>query len=402
MTTKGRGPIPTEGVELSREEIERYGRHLTLPEIGLEGQKRLKAASVLCVGMGGLGSPLAMYLAAAGVGRLGLVDFDRVDASNLQRQIIHGTEDVGCLKLESAERRIRSINPHVAVEPHPLALSSDNALDIFARYDVIADGTDNFPTRYLVNDACVLSGKPNVYASIYRWEGQVSVFAMPGGPDYRCLYPEPPPPGLVPSCAEGGVFGVLPGIVGSIQAAEVIKLVTGVGEPLVGRLLLFDALSMTFRVMTVRRNPENPISGDHPTITKLIDYQQFCGLAPAGEAAASAAEKTAEKPDEMTVEELKARADAGTRPFVLDVRRPYEVEIAPLQADQVIPVEELGQRLAELRVAKDAELVVICKVGVRSEWAVGLLRARGWKGALNLVGGVRAWSERIDPSLPRY
>ncbi|MEZ4442591.1 MAG: molybdopterin-synthase adenylyltransferase MoeB [Polyangiaceae bacterium] len=390
--------LSTDGVELSNEEIERYSRHLILPDVGMEGQKKLKAASVLCIGAGGLGSPLGMYLAAAGVGRLGIVDFDVVDSSNLQRQIMHGTEDVGRPKLDSAADRIKSINPNVKVDKHEVRLSSENALELFADYDVVADGTDNFPTRYLVNDACVLTGKPNVYASIFRWEGQVTVFNMPGGPDYRCLYPEPPPPGMVPSCAEGGVFGVLPGVVGCLQATEVIKLITGVGQPLIGRLLIFDAMTMTFRVMKVRKNPENPISGDNPTITELIDYEMFCGI-PQDNAAK---QKEADEADTMTVKELKAMIDAGERPFLLDVRKPFEVEIAAMGADQVIPVDELARRLDELKVAKDASFVVHCKVGGRSARAVKILKEHGYRGAINLAGGITAWSEEIDPSVPKY
>lgn len=389
--------ISTEGVELSNAEVERYSRHLILPSIGMEGQKKLKAAKVLCIGAGGLGSPLGMYLAAAGVGRLGIVDFDVVDESNLQRQIMHGTEDVGKPKLDSAEKRIKSLNPHVQVDKHNVMLSSENALELFKDYDIVADGTDNFPTRYLVNDACVLTGKPNVYASIFRWEGQVTVFNMPGGPDYRCLYPEPPPPGMVPSCAEGGVFGVLPGVVGCLQATEVIKLITGVGEPLVGRLLIFDAMAMRFRVMKVRKSPDNPISGDNPTITELIDYQQFCGIP----SAAEEAKKEAALPS-ITVEELKAQRDAGKAPFLLDVRKPFEAEIAAMGADQLIPVQELDTRLAELKVAKDATFVVHCKMGGRSAKAVELLRANGWQGATNLTGGIAAWSDKIDASVAKY
>jgi sulfur-carrier protein adenylyltransferase/sulfurtransferase len=390
--------LSTEGIELSKQEIARYSRHLILPEVGLEGQKRLKAASVLCVGAGGLGSPLGMYLAAAGVGRIGVVDFDVVDESNLQRQIMHGTEDVGKPKLDSAERRIKSINPFVKVDRHETRLSSDNALELFADYDIVADGTDNFPTRYLVNDACVLSGKPNVYASIFRWEGQVTVFNMPGGPDYRCLYPEPPPPGMVPSCAEGGVFGVLPGVVGCLQATEVIKLITGVGQPLIGRLLMFDALSMRFRVMKIRKNPDNPLSGTNPTIKELIDYEEFCGVP--GAAAADAAAQ-AEIP-QMSVAELAALREKGEMPFLLDVRRGYEAEIAAMGADQLIPVEELENRLSEVRAPKDARFVVHCKVGGRSARAVRILRQHGWTGAINLAGGITAWANEVDPEVPTY
>jgi adenylyltransferase/sulfurtransferase len=390
--------IATDGIELSKAEIERYSRHLILPEIGMEGQKKLKASSVLCIGAGGLGSPLGMYLAAAGVGRLGVVDFDVVDESNLQRQIMHGTEDVGIPKLDSAEKRIKSINPHVQVDKHEVRLSSDNALDLFRDYDVVADGTDNFPTRYLVNDACVLTGKPNVYASIFRWEGQVTVFNMPGGPDYRCLYPEPPPPGMVPSCAEGGVFGVLPGVVGCLQATEVIKLITGVGKPLVGRLLMFDAMTMTFRVMKIRKSADNPISGDNPTITELIDYEMFCGIPQANEAE----RKQLEEADAITVKDFKTRIDAGEELFLLDVRKPFEADIASMGADQLIPVEELGRRLDEVKAPKDAPFVVHCKMGGRSAKAVKLLRDNGWTGAINLTGGILAWSDEIDGSVPKY
>jgi sulfur-carrier protein adenylyltransferase/sulfurtransferase len=389
--------ISTAGVELSKEEVERYSRHLILPEVGMEGQKKLKAARVLCVGAGGLGSPLTMYLAAAGVGTLGIVEFDVVDASNLQRQILHGTDEIGKPKLDSAERRLKQINPFVKIERHPVMLSSENALEIFKQYDVVADGTDNFQTRYLVNDACVLTGKPNVYASIFRWEGQCTVFNMPGGPDYRCLYPEPPPPGMVPSCAEGGVFGVLPGIVGCLQATEVIKLITGIGEPLIGRLLLIDALTMRFRIMKVRKNPENPISGDNPTIKELIDYDLFCGVPKPAEA-----KKEADALPSMTVEELKSLRDAGRAPFLLDVRKPEEAAIAVMGADQLIPVQELDKRLDELKAPKDAQFVVHCKSGGRSATAVKLLREKGWSGATNLVGGITAWSDKIDPSIPKY
>lgn len=383
-------------VELSRDEIERYSRHLILPEVGMAGQKKLKAASVLMIGAGGLGSPLGMYLAAAGVGRLGIVDFDVVDVTNLQRQIMHGTDDIGKPKLESAKRRIQQINPYVKVETHDTKFSSDNALDLVSGYDIVADGTDNFPTRYLVNDACVLGGKPNVFASIFRFEGQVSVFGAPGGPDYRDLYPEPPPPGLVPSCAEGGVLGILPGIVGTLQATEVIKLITGIGESLIGRLLLVDALRMSFRVLKLRKDPANPLSGTHPTITKLIDYQAFCGIPSGGSTMNQAAIP------EITVQELKSRRDAGQAPFVLDVRQPYEAEIAQLGADQLIPVEELVGRISELRVGKDQELVVHCKSGGRSGRAVAMLQQAGYNKAMNLKGGILAWADQVDPTVAKY
>ena len=381
---------------LSSDELRRYNRHLTLPEFGREGQENLKNASVLLVGAGGLGSPAAMYLAAAGVGHIGLVDFDRVEASNLQRQILYGTSDVGRPKLDAAEERLNDLNPHVEVTRHPVRLSSDNALDIVDQYDVVADGTDNFPTRYLVNDACVLTGTPNVYASIFRFEGQVSVFATEDGPCYRCLYEEPPPPGLVPSCAEGGVLGVLPGLVGTLQATEVIKLITGIGEPLIGRLLMIDALSMDFRTLSVRKNPDCVICSDNPTQTELIDYEAFCGIPSANEST----DDDMAVP-ETTVQELKAARDSGNAPFVLDVRKPHEAEIASIDADQLIPVDELPDRLDELNADPEAPLVVHCRSGARSERATEFLRQKGYD-ASNLKGGVLAWSKEIDDSVPTY
>ncbi len=394
-------PVTTADITLTPEELRRYSRHLILPEVGLEGQKKLKAASVLLVGAGGLGSPLALYLAAAGVGRLGLVDFDVVDETNLQRQVLHGTKDVGRPKLESARDRILDINPYVQVDLYETRLTSENALDIIKEYDLVADGTDNFPTRYLVNDACVLAGKPNVYASIFRFEGQVSVFGTPDGPCYRCLYPEPPPPGLVPSCAEGGVLGVLPGLVGTIQATEVIKMILGIGTPLIGRLLLIDALHMQFRTLKVRKNPECPICGEHRTIHELIDYEQFCGLP--GRNGETAAQQTAESAvPEITVHELKARLERGDRPVILDVRKPYEVQIASIGHDLLIPVDELPERLAELEPYRDREIIVYCRSGVRSERATKLLREAGFRDVKNLKGGILAWSQEIDPSIPRY
>ncbi len=384
-------------VTLTPNELRRYQRHLTLPEVGVEGQKMLKAASVLLVGAGGLGSPLALYLAAAGVGRLGLVDFDVVDETNLQRQVLYGTKDVGRPKLASARDRLLDLNPYVQLDLHEIRLTSDNALALLADYDLAADGTDNFPTRYLVNDASVLTGTPNVYASIFQFEGQVSVFGLPEGPCYRCLYPEPPPPGLVPSCAEGGVLGILPGFVGTLQATEVIKLLLGVGEPLVGRLLLIDALSTTFRTLKVRKNPECPICGAHPTVTELIDYEAFCGL-PANGAAPSAEQAV----PEVTVHDLKAHRDLGETPFVLDVRKPFEAEIASLGADQLIPVEELADRLGEVQARRDQEIVVHCRSGVRSARAVRLLHEAGFTHAVNLQGGILAWSDEIDPSVLKY
>ncbi len=391
-------PTDWQSQELSKDEIGRYSRHLILPEIGPDGQKKLKASSVLLVGTGGLGSPMALYLAAAGVGRIGLVDFDVVDDSNLQRQVIHGTHEVGQPKLDSAERRIAQINPHVKVEKHEVMLSSQNAMDIIPNYDVVADGTDNFPTRYLVNDACLLAGKPNVYGSIFRFEGQLSVFCMPDGPNYRDLYPEPPPPGLVPSCAEGGVLGVLPGIVGTMQATEVIKLITGIGQPLVGKLLLIDTLAMSFRVMKLHRDPNNPLTGTNPTIKELIDYQQFCGIPQAQ----SAEEKATMETPAISVSEFKSLRDGGKAPFLLDVRQPYEAEIASIGADQLIPVDELPSRMGELKVDKSSELVVHCRSGGRSAKAVEALRAAGYDKAKNLTGGTLAWSNDIDPDVPKY
>ena len=380
---------------LTNEEVARYSRHVILPEVGMEGQLKLKAARVLCIGAGGLGSPVALYLAAAGVGTLGVVDFDKVDYSNLQRQIIHGTPDVGRSKLESAKERLNALNPEVEVVTHEMAVSSQNALELFADYDLVVDGTDNFPTRYLVNDACVLSGKPNIYGSIYRFEGQASVFATADGPCYRCMFPEPPPPGLVPSCAEGGVLGILPGVVGTIQATEAVKVILGAGEPLIGRFLLFDALKMRFRELKVRKNPECPICGDHPTVTELIDYEQFCGITPVGQDS-----ETPSSSDVATVEELKTRLDRKDSFLLLDVREQREFEICRIPGSVLIPLGELPSRLDELKGRDD--MIVHCKSGVRSGKAVALLRESGFAGARNLTGGILAWIERIDPTLPKY
>jgi sulfur-carrier protein adenylyltransferase/sulfurtransferase len=382
---------------LSNDEVKRYSRHLIMPEVGMDGQRKLKAASVLCIGAGGLGSPASLYLAAAGIGRLGLVDFDVVDFSNLQRQIIHGTPDVGRPKLESARARLLALNPEIEVEAHETALTSKNALDLFRGYDVIVDGTDNFPTRYLVNDACVLLGKPNAYGSIFRFEGQASVFAAENGPCYRCLYPEPPPPGLVPSCAEGGVLGVLPGIIGTIQATEAIKLILGVGEPLVGRFLIFDALRMRFRELRLRKDPECPVCGETPTVRELIDYDQFCGIAPAP---AAADRKPAGADDEMTVTELKQRVDARDDLIIVDVREPQEYQICRIPGARLIPLGEVPARVSEIDQTKD--LVVHCKSGVRSARAVGFLRQAGFTRARNLKGGILAWIDQVDPSQPKY
>ena len=385
--------------ELTNEEVGRYSRHLIMPEVGMDGQRKLKAARVLCIGAGGLGSPATLYLAAAGVGTIGIVDFDAVDSSNLQRQIIHATPDVGRSKLESARDRLLALNPNVRVEGHETALTSKNALDILREYDVVIDGTDNFPTRYLVNDACVILGKPNAYGSIFRFEGQASVFATKDGPCYRCLYPEPPPPGLVPSCAEGGVLGVLPGIVGTIQATEAIKLILGVGEPLIGRFLIYDALRMRFRELKLRRDPECPVCGDRPTVRELIDYEQFCGIRPAAQSAAS----TLPPEQEVTVEELRRTQDRREPLFLLDVREPQEFQICRIPGSTLIPLGELPNRLGELPAGPDAPPVVVhCKSGVRSAKAVRLLRERGFARSQNLKGGILAWIDRIDPTLPKY
>jgi sulfur-carrier protein adenylyltransferase/sulfurtransferase len=386
--------VHREAAELNREEVQRYSRHLIMPEVGMEGQRKLKAARVLCIGAGGLGAPAAMYLAAAGVGTLGIVDFDTVDASNLHRQIIYGTADVGRRKLEVSRDRLESMNPSLKVVMHDVALTSKNALDVLRDYDVILDGTDNFQTRYLVNDACVLLGKPNAYGSIFRFDGQASVFAVKDGPCYRCLYPEPPPPGLVPSCAEGGVLGVLPGIIGIIQATEAIKLILGAGQPLVGRLLLYDALQMRFRELKLRRDVECPVCGDNPTIRELIDYDAFCGVTPP-----SATPPSSGVP-EITVEELKAQIDGGRTPFILDVREPNEYQICRIPGSMLIPLGEVAARSAELD--KDREMVVHCKMGGRSAKAVALLQDRGFTRVRNLKGGILSWIDKVDPTQSKY
>jgi adenylyltransferase/sulfurtransferase len=377
---------------LSNDEILRYSRHLIMPEVAMEGQQKLKAARVLCIGAGGLGSPLAMYLAAAGVGTLGLVDFDVVDFTNLQRQLLHHTSDVGRLKLDSAIDKLNAINPFVQLERFDTLLNSTNAMGIFREFDIIADGTDNFAARYLVNDACVLSGKPNVYASIFRFEGQASIFATESGPCYRCLYPEPPPPGLVPSCAEGGVLGVLPGLLGVIQATEVIKLILGSGDPLIGRLLLVDALGMRFRELRVRKDPACPICGTNPTVKELIDYDQFCGIR--GEEASTSATVP-----EILPEELKRRLDAKEDIFILDVREPHEYQICNI-GGYLIPLGDLPKRVHELDSSR--KIVVHCKSGARSAKAVDFLRQSGFRRASNLTGGILAWATKIDPTLPKY
>ena len=380
-------------VTLSKDEILRYSRHLIMPEVGMEGQLKLKSAKVALIGTGGLGAPLGMYLAAAGIGRIGLVDFDVVDFTNLQRQVIHGTKDVGRKKLDSAADTMLDINPYVEIDRHEVALTSENALQILKDYDIVVDGTDNFPTRYLVNDACVLLGKPNVYGSIFRFEGQATVFAYEGGPCYRCLYPEPPPPGLVPSCAEGGVLGILPGTIGLIQATETVKLILGIGEPLKGRLLLYDALAMRFRELKLRRNPECPICGDHPTIHELIDYQQFCGIP-------QQTQQPAAVEGDIEPTEVKQRLDRQD-PFVLiDVREPHEFQICRIPGSTLIPLGDLPKRVNELN--PDDEIVAHCKSGMRSAKAVEFLKQAGFRKVRNMKGGILAWSEKVDPSVPKY
>jgi adenylyltransferase/sulfurtransferase len=392
----GSPAVESPAADLTNDEVRRYSRHLIMPEVGVEGQRKLKAARVLCIGAGGLGSPASLYLAAAGVGTLGLVDFDTVDFSNLQRQILFSTNDVGRPKLRAASDRLQGLNPNIRVVRHETMLNSSNALEIFKDYDIIVDGADNFPTRYLVNDACVLLGKPNVYGSIFRFDGQISIFATKNGPCYRCLYPEPPPPGLVPSCAEGGVLGVLPGVVGTIQATEAIKLILGAGDPLIGRLLLFDALQMKFRTLKLQKDRECPVCGEHPTVTKLIDYEQFCGITPATRAADKGDVDAA---FETNVEDLKAHLDKGDV-WLLDVREPREFEIARIPGSTLIPLGELPKRLSE--VPTDQDVIVHCKSGVRSAKAVNLLRENGYTRVKNLKGGILDWIAKIDPSLSAY
>ncbi len=380
---------------LSNDEVKRYSRHLIMPEVGMEGQLKLKASKVLCIGAGGLGSPVAMYLAAAGVGTLGIVDFDTVDFSNLQRQILHGTPDVGRSKLASAKDKLHALNPEIDIETYEVALSSQNALQLFEPYDVIVDGTDNFPTRYLVNDACVLLGKPNAYGSIFRFEGQASVFATKDGPCYRCLYPEPPPPGLVPSCAEGGVLGVLPGLIGVIQATEAVKLIMGIGEPLIGRFLIYDALRMRFRELKLRKDPDCPVCGTHPTVKHLIDYEQFCGITPAASEPVSVNNAT-----ELTALELKQRLDRGDKLTIVDVREPNELQINRIPGSVHIPLGDIPKRYRELD--PEAELIMQCKSGARSAKAADFLRSVGYKNVLNLKGGILDWIDKVDPTQPKY
>ncbi len=389
MTAASSAPDRTPLPDLTPDELRRYSRHLLLPQVGLEGQRKLKAASVLVVGVGGLGSPIAMYLAAAGVGRLGLVDADVVDESNLQRQIVHGQHTVGRLKVESARERLLDLNPHIRVDVYPVRLTRDNALDILRPYDIVVDGTDNFPTRYLLNDACVFLGKPFVYGSIYRFDGQVSVFDARRGPCYRCLFPQPPPPHLVPTCGMGGVFGVLPGVVGTIQATEVLKLILGIGEPLIGRLLLYDALDMTFDTVQVPKNPKCPVCGEHPTITELIDYEAFCGVSPTPAASDL----------EITPHDLARRLAAGEPLRVIDVREPHELAIARLPFAENIPLEQLWSRMDAFD--KDTPLVFVCRSGERSRLAAEAFREEGFR-AWNLQGGINAWAREVDPTLRQY
>ena len=391
LTDSATAPATEAG--LSKQEVLRYSRHLIMPEVGMDGQLKLKKAKVLLIGSGGLGAPLGLYLAAAGVGRLGIVDFDAVDFTNLQRQVVFGTSDVGRRKLEAASARLHDLNPEIQIDMFETMLTSENALEILRDYDIVVDGTDNFPTRYLVNDACVLLGKPNVYGSIFRFEGQASIFGYPGGPCYRCLYPEPPPPGLVPSCAEGGVLGVLPGIIGCIQAMETLKLIMGKGDTLVGRLLLFDALGMRFRELKLRKNPECPLCGEHRTITKLIDYAEFCGIR--GEEAPAPATSV----PEITPKQLKGRLDSGDDLFILDVREPHEYQICNLQG-YLIPLGDLPKRVSELDSSR--EIVAHCRSGKRSAEAVEFLKKAGFRKIWNLKGGILAWSDEVDPSVPKY
>jgi molybdopterin/thiamine biosynthesis adenylyltransferase/rhodanese-related sulfurtransferase/molybdopterin converting factor small subunit len=383
------------GEPLTNDEVKRYSRHLIMPEVGVEGQRKLKASKVLCIGAGGLGSPVAMYLAAAGVGTLGIVDFDTVDFSNLQRQILHGTPDVGRPKLDSAKDKLHALNPEIDIETYEVALSSQNAMKLFDPYDIIVDGTDNFPTRYLVNDACVLLGKPNAYGSIFRFEGQASVFATKDGPCYRCLYPEPPPPGLVPSCAEGGVLGVLPGLIGVIQATETVKLIMGIGEPLIGRFLIYDALRMRFRELKLRKDPDCPVCGTHPTVTQLIDYEQFCGITPA-----ALEPVTVNQATEITSVELRQRLDRGDQLKIVDVREPNEYQINRIPGSELIPLGDVPKRYVELN--PEDEIVVHCKMGGRSAKAADFLRSVGFKKVLNLRGGILDWIDKVDPSQPKY
>ncbi len=382
-------------MQFTQDQLKRYSRHFVLPEIGEEGQKKLLQSKVLLIGTGGLGSPLALYLSAAGIGTLGLVDFDRVDLSNLQRQVLHTQNEIGNPKVESAERRIKAMNPDTKVIKYPVKISSQNALEIMKNYDVIIDGTDNFPTRYLTNDACVFLKKPNIYGSIFRFDGLTTVFKSDEGPCYRCLYPEPPPPGMVPSCAEGGVLGILPGTIGLIQATEAIKLICGIGRPLIGRLVVYDALQMTFRELKVRKDPNCPVCGKNPTITQLIDYEQFCGMTRGGPVSNS-------KIEEISVEDLKSKLDRREDFVLLDVREPFEYEIAKIPGSKLIPLGQLESRISELESFKDKEIVAHCKMGGRSRKALQLLSQKGFHKLKNVDGGIDEWSQVVDPTVPRY
>lgn len=386
-------------VALTHDEIRRYSRHLIMPEVGIQGQRKLKAASILLIGTGGLGSPLALYLAAAGIGRIGLVDYDVVDETNLQRQVIHYSSDVGKLKLDSAAAKMTDINPYLVVDKYNVPLTSDNALEILKPYDVIIDGTDNFPTRYLVNDACVLLGKPNVYGSIFRFEGQLTVFDAKHGPCYRCMFPEPPPPGLVPSCAEGGVLGILPGTIGTLQATEAIKLILGIGDPMIGRMMLYDALNMTFDMIKLRKDPNCPVCSEHPTQTELIDYEEFCGV-PAHDRSEYKEKNALNHVRSINVYDLKARMDAGEHPVIVDVREPHEWEISEIAGSLKIPKGQVVARQNEI--PRDGEVIVQCKTGIRSRDSILMLQEQGFTNLVNLVGGVNAWAREIDKRLPTY
>ncbi|MFN8418021.1 MAG: molybdopterin-synthase adenylyltransferase MoeB [Anaerolineae bacterium] len=391
--------ISPDTVTLSHDEVRRYSRHLIMPEVGIQGQKKLKAASVLLIGTGGLGSPTALYLTAAGIGRIGLVDYDVVDETNLQRQIIHYSSDVGKTKLDSAAAKLSDINPYLVIEKHNTPLTSENALEILKDYDVIIDGTDNFPTRYLVNDACVILGKPNVYGSIFRFEGQLSVFYAKEGPCYRCLFPEPPPPGLVPSCAEGGVLGILPGTIGTLQATEAIKLILGIGKPMIGRMLLYDALNMSFDQIKLRKNPNCPVCGEHPTVTELIDYEDFCGV-PAHDRSEYKEKSAQQHVRSIGVHDLKARLDAGSDVVIVDVRDPHEWEISNIEGSLHIPKSQALARKDEI--PRDREVVVQCRTGVRSRDVIVMLQKEGYTNLVNLAGGINAWAREIDKSQPTY
>src|SRR5579859_5750844 len=398
MATKTQVPA-AQSAGLSKQEILRYSRHLIIPEVGMEGQLKLKQAKVLLIGTGGLGAPLGLYLAAAGVGRIGLVDFDVVDFTNLQRQVLFGTTDVGRPKIAAAADHLRNLNPEIQIDTFETHLSSENALDILKDYDIVVDGTDNFPTRYLVNDACVILGKPNVYGSIFRFEGQLTVFYAKEGPCYRCLFPEPPPPGLVPSCAEGGVLGILPGTIGTLQATEAIKLILGIGKPLIGRMILYDGLEMTFDTIKLRKNPNCPVCGEHPTQTHLIDYEQFCGV-PAHDRSAYKEQNVMRQIRSITPSELKARLEADSKLVLIDVREPHELEISAIEGARLIPKGQVSARIDEI--PQDVDVVIMCKTGERSRNTVAMLQDKGFKNLFNLKGGINAWAKEVDPSLPLY